>query len=165
MKKTVALLLAVVLTLSLCACGSSGNKAATKFYTGKWISAPSAYYQNDELLLKKDGTCVFKFEYNGYKYSLAGTWEVIDDLTIMVYAMTNGSSEAIEGDAYLTYLYDDKGNYYDPADGYHIVSDDFASLSEMKKMLKKGDDYGTFNGYYYLELAVPGSSRSLIKEK
>lgn len=79
MKKIAALLLALIMALSLCACGS--DSSLEKKIIGIWHSKDSVYmsvydaYAKSTLSLDKDGTCVL-FIYN------AGTFDQLGEKTV-----------------------------------------------------------------------------------
>ena len=87
MKKALSLILALVLCLSLCACG--GNKATLKDYSGKWVreewtNATTGAVVNVTVYLYEDGT--FKKEVNntidGYK-EYQGSWEIEKETIVL----------------------------------------------------------------------------------
>ena len=74
MKKTIALILAVVLCLSLCACGGSKNK--TSVFIGKWDGG------NGELLLVVNEDKTGELTYEGEV--VAFTWIYDENSSMMV---------------------------------------------------------------------------------
>ena len=106
MKKALSLILALVMCLSLCACG--GNKATLKDYSGKWVreewtNTKTGAVVNVTVHLYEDGT--YKEEVNnsidGYK-EYQGTWEIEKD-TIVLNAL-----KIVEGTDTLNF--DENGN-------------------------------------------------------
>ena len=106
MKKALSLILALVMCLSLCACG--GNKATLKDYSGKWVreewtNTKTGAVVNVTVYLYEDGT--YKKEVNnsidGYQ-EYQGTWEIEKD-TIVLNAL-----KIVEGTDTLNF--DENGN-------------------------------------------------------
>ena len=106
MKKALSLLVALVMCLSLCACG--GNKATLKDYSGKWVreewtNTKTGAVVNVTVYLYEDGT--YKKEVNnsidGYQ-EYQGTWEIEKD-TIVLNAL-----KIVEGTDTLNF--DENGN-------------------------------------------------------
>ena len=106
MKKALSLILALVMCLSLCACG--GNKATLKDYSGKWVreewtNTKTGAVVNVTVHLYEDGT--YKEEVNnsidGYQ-EYQGTWEIEKD-TIVLNAL-----KIVEGTDTLNF--DENGN-------------------------------------------------------
>ena len=106
MKKALSLILALILCLSLCACG--GNKATLKDYSGKWVreewtNTKTGAVVNVTVYLYEDGT--YKKEVNnsidGYQ-EYQGTWEIEKD-TIVLNAL-----KIVEGTNTLNF--DENGN-------------------------------------------------------
>ena len=108
MKKAISLLLALVMCLSLCACG--GNKATLKDYSGKWVreewtNTKTGAVVNVTVYLYEDGT--FKEESNnsidGYK-ECQGTWKIEKDTIVL------NTLKIVKGTIKDTLTYDENGN-------------------------------------------------------
>ena len=134
MKKVFAIMLALVMGLSLCACGENSNHARKK-YIGTYIgnSGTFAYKSQEELTLQADGTGFFESHVTNIDY---GSICEAHDFYILAPLESYDVTWEVDDNGYITIHFQGK-KYYKRGDlDYYYIEDgiaeSFTSVYEMK---------------------------------